>query len=133
MNVLNKLLGKLDYRFLIKEHFKFLTNYGYKEITDKTLIIEGWRDGIAFTNNKKIIIFLIDNREVRFSTIIYVIQPDFQLPDIDSEDYIVLDFYLQQKKGVNYTRKYTDFGAYGKEKVIKNTSEIVREMAKEIL
>lgn len=133
MTILNKLLGKFDFRFLVKESFKFLINYGYKETTDKKLIIEGWRDGIAFTNNKRVIIFLIDNREARFSTVIYVIQPDLKLPDIDSKDYLVLDFYLQQKKGINYTGKYTDFDVYGKEQVIKNTSEIVQEIAEEIL
>ena len=132
--IISKILGVFDFRYQVRYYFSFLAELGYQETKNTSLVLKDWiEDGIAFTNNDKVIVFLIDNRENIFITSFYEIQDKDRIPEPGSKEHLMLDSYLQKEKGINYTGKYTNLYAYGKEQVIKNTSEIMREIAVEIL
>jgi hypothetical protein len=65
----------LGFRKLLRKYYKFMeTDYAFFETEDENLIIpESLRWVIAYTNNKKVIVFGDDIMENRFTTIIYEI------------------------------------------------------------
>lgn len=86
-------------KFLLQEYFSFLESiYNFKRTQSEELLIPEWiKDGIAFTNNKKVIIFTIDKLESRFETIMHDIQPDKKIP-LYTSSYFTLESFLKDKQ-----------------------------------
>lgn len=110
---------------LAREHLSFLKDWGYEETSDPRLVLQGWQEGLCYTNGKKALVMVLDIREARLSTIVYTIQEDFSIPELGTEDYVVLDSHLQSRSDVEDISRYTAYRLYGLEKVVRNVADVL--------
>ncbi len=96
----NKFLFCLCTRCYLRKVFKFLVDLNYKETIDEKLILQEWRDGISYSNGKKVVVFTFDKREKSFVTIFYEIQKGYCIPKPDRYKFFTLDEFLTKEQKI---------------------------------
>lgn len=130
-----KFLKMLNYKKLLGQYFDFLvSDYGFVETKDSKLVYPFWLSGVAYTNNKVVIIVGADDiRDMMFTVLIYRVRPDFVIPINNKEEYFTVASFLQ-KKGV--LKDLNELCYYGETDNIKdcieNTCYWLKKYANEI-
>jgi hypothetical protein len=112
----------------VRRKVSFLAEFGYQETNNPQYIIKGWEHGIVFSNGIRVVMFLIDKKEGLLTTVIYVIQSDYILPKVNSEEFIVLDNYLNEEWG-----RYSSFKIFGMDAVLENIENVLRNQSDKLL
>lgn len=111
-------------KMIFKIFFNFLKKEGFYLTTDEKLIIPEWKkNGIAYTNDIHVIIFVDNIQEKRFETIIYKIQDDYKIPIYSKNDYFSLEDFLKIKN-INYSSDYNSIS--GLLKILNLTKLIMK-------
>ena len=137
MNKLKYVFYKmLGFKVLLRKYFKFIeSDYSFVETEDKNLTIPEWlKRGIAYTNNKKVIVLVDNIRENRFVTIIYVIQSDLKIPIHNEELYYTLESFLNKKNIGFDANQITNYStANGVKESIEKTAYYIKKYEHELL